>query len=86
LKVSEPEVEFGGVTLVCEAYDAFEECDPDLVFANYKQDNALHKLLAKHHCPKLMDQLPVPSKYWKKEKQFFTRSQVHHQLANYGVT
>ena len=51
----------GGTTaiLTCKLYDALQENAPQLVFLNYKQIDKLQTLLAKHHCPELLDELPI---------------------------
>eukprot|EP00984_Skeletonema_dohrnii_P004869 scaffold1714_cov78-Skeletonema_dohrnii-CCMP3373.AAC.1 len=52
----------GGTTgiLTCKLYDALQENAPQLVFLNYKQIDNLQTLLAnKHHCPELLDELPI---------------------------
>ncbi len=43
----------------CDAHAAFEENDPNLVFIHYKQVDKLQPLLAKHHCPEILDQVPL---------------------------
>uniref|UniRef100_A0A7S1ZXE9 Uncharacterized protein n=1 Tax=Ditylum brightwellii TaxID=49249 RepID=A0A7S1ZXE9_9STRA len=45
--------------LTCKLYDALQENAPQLVFLNYKQIDKLQTLLAKHHCPELLDELPI---------------------------
>lgn len=51
--------EIQATELSCETYGAFEEHDPNLVFIHYKQVDSLQKLLAKHHCPQLLEYPPV---------------------------
>jgi hypothetical protein len=45
--------------LTCRSYNAIQENAPHLVFLHYKQVNKLQTLLAKHHCPELLDKLPI---------------------------
>jgi hypothetical protein len=45
--------------LTCQSYKAIQENAPQLVFLHYKQVDKLQTLLAKHHCPELLDELPV---------------------------
>lgn len=45
--------------LTCQSYKAIQENDPQLVFLHYKQVDKLHTLLAKHHCPEMLDELPI---------------------------
>jgi len=45
--------------LTCQSYKAIQENAPQLVFLHYKQVDKLQKLLAKHHCPELLDELPI---------------------------
>eukprot|EP00984_Skeletonema_dohrnii_P000366 scaffold121_cov108-Skeletonema_dohrnii-CCMP3373.AAC.2 len=47
--------------LTCQSYKAIQENAPQLVFIHYKQVDKLQKLLAKHHCPELLDELPIRS-------------------------
>jgi len=51
----------GGVPniLTCRSYNTIQENAPQLVFLHYKQVNKLQTLLAKHHCPELLDELPI---------------------------
>jgi len=51
----------GGATkiLTCQLYNTIQENEPQLVFLHYKQVNKLKTLLAKHHCPELLDKLPI---------------------------
>jgi len=41
--------------LNCEVYDAIEQNAPNIVFVHYKKVDRLQKLLAKHHCPELLE-------------------------------
>lgn len=45
--------------LTCKAYKAIEENEPNMIFLHYKQANKLQRLLAKHHCPELLDEPPT---------------------------
>mmetsp|Transcript_16243 Transcript_16243/g.27438 ORF Transcript_16243/g.27438 Transcript_16243/m.27438 type:complete len:346 (-) Transcript_16243:49-1086(-) len=45
--------------LTCQSYKAIQENAPQLVFLHYKQVDKLQKLLAKHHCPELLAELPI---------------------------
>lgn len=45
--------------LTCQLYEAIHESAPKLVFLHYKQLDKLQRLLAKHHCPELSNELPV---------------------------
>ena len=51
----------GGATkiLTCQLYNTIQENAPHLVFLHYKQVDKLQAFLAKHHCPELLDELPV---------------------------
>lgn len=42
--------------LTCKAYEAIEQNAPNMIFMHYKQADKLQKLLAKHHCPELMEE------------------------------
>jgi hypothetical protein len=42
-------------SLTCNTYDAIQENDPNFVVIHYKQSDQLQKLLAKHHCPELLE-------------------------------
>jgi len=52
----------------CKAYEALEQHHPNLVFIHYKQFNKLQKLLAKKHCPELLDG-PAIEKNTEKDKE-----------------
>ncbi len=41
--------------MTCEFYSAIEENFPTLVFVHYKQVDKVQKVLAKYHCPNLLD-------------------------------
>ena len=58
--------------LKCKFYDTVQENAPQLVFLNYKQIDKLQALLAKHHCPELLDELPIEKNIavQKKKKTF----------------
>mmetsp|Transcript_2649 Transcript_2649/g.4808 ORF Transcript_2649/g.4808 Transcript_2649/m.4808 type:complete len:353 (-) Transcript_2649:444-1502(-) len=45
--------------LTCKTYKAIEENEPHMIFLHYKQVNKLQRLLAKHHCPELLDEPPM---------------------------
>ena len=45
--------------LTCQSYKAIQENAPQLVFLHYKQVDKLQKLLAKHHCPEMLGELPI---------------------------
>ena len=48
--------------LTCDAYKSIEEnAPPHMLFVHYKQANKLQKLLAKHHCPDLLEAPAVKS-------------------------
>ena len=53
----EEEIGFGASNvLTCDAYKSIEEnAPPHMLFVHYKQANKLQKLLAKHHCPDLLE-------------------------------
>ena len=53
----ELEIGFGASNvLTCDAYKSIEEnAPPHMLFVHYKQANKLQKLLAKHHCPDLLE-------------------------------
>ena len=46
-------------TLTCALYDALQFNHPEFVFVHYKQVDKLQTLLAKNHCPGLLDELPI---------------------------
>jgi len=41
--------------MTCGFYDAMEENFPQMVFVNYKQADRIQEVLAKYHCPNLLD-------------------------------
>jgi len=41
--------------LTCDTFDSIEENFPNIVFIHYTQVNKLQNLIAKHHCPQLLD-------------------------------
>lgn len=45
--------------LTCDTFDALEENAPNMIFIHYKQVNKLQRLIAKNHCPDLVDKPPV---------------------------
>lgn len=45
--------------LTCQSYEAIQDNSPQLVFLHYKQVDKLQRLLAKHHCPEMLDDLPI---------------------------
>jgi len=45
--------------LTCKAYEAIQQNAPNMIFMHYTQADKLQHLLAKHHCPELMEE---PSK------------------------
>jgi len=45
--------------LTCEAYSAIEQNAPNMVIVHYKQTDKLLKILAKHHCPDLLEEPPT---------------------------
>jgi hypothetical protein len=45
--------------LTCAAYEAIEQNAPNMIVVHYEQANKLQKLLAKHHCPELLEELPT---------------------------
>ncbi len=47
--------------LSCSVFDAIEDNKPNMVVVNYKQANRLQKLLAKYHCPELLEDRGVHS-------------------------
>jgi len=53
----EEEIGFGSPEiLTCKAYEAIEQNAPNMIVLHYKQANKLQKLLAKHHCPELLEE------------------------------
>lgn len=49
------EIGFGSTEiLTCNLYEAIEQNAPNMIFIHYKQVGKLQKLLAKHHCPELI--------------------------------
>eukprot|EP00551_Chaetoceros_affinis_P014036 CAMPEP_0203701780 /NCGR_PEP_ID=MMETSP0091-20130426/36952_1 /ASSEMBLY_ACC=CAM_ASM_001089 /TAXON_ID=426623 /ORGANISM="Chaetoceros affinis, Strain CCMP159" /LENGTH=157 /DNA_ID=CAMNT_0050575665 /DNA_START=1 /DNA_END=474 /DNA_ORIENTATION=+ len=54
------EIQMGSPKLLsCDVYRAMEDNLPRLVFVHYKQANKLMKVLAKHHCPKMLNHKDV---------------------------
>ena len=45
--------------LTCQSYEAIQDNSPQLVFLHSKQLDKLQKILAKHHCPEMLDELPI---------------------------
>lgn len=45
--------------LTCQSYEAIQDNSPQLVFLHYKQVDKLQRILAKHHCPEMLDDLPI---------------------------
>eukprot|EP00984_Skeletonema_dohrnii_P006261 scaffold2248_cov136-Skeletonema_dohrnii-CCMP3373.AAC.3 len=45
--------------LTCKSYKAIQDNASQLVFVHYKQLDKLQKLLAKHHCPEILGELPI---------------------------
>eukprot|EP00591_Stephanopyxis_turris_P003297 CAMPEP_0195511740 /NCGR_PEP_ID=MMETSP0794_2-20130614/3953_1 /TAXON_ID=515487 /ORGANISM="Stephanopyxis turris, Strain CCMP 815" /LENGTH=258 /DNA_ID=CAMNT_0040639397 /DNA_START=1051 /DNA_END=1830 /DNA_ORIENTATION=- len=46
--------------LTCGVYDAIvDNAPPNMVFVHYKQVDKLQRLLAKHHCPELLEKQPI---------------------------
>jgi len=62
IKARYGEMGYGGPEILnCDTYKAMEDdSNAKIVFVHYKQVNQLQKLLAKHHCPKLLENsLPI---------------------------
>ncbi len=60
--ISEGHREVGGglpSILTCSVFDALQLNRPQFVFLHYEQVDKLQTLLAKHHCPELLDELPI---------------------------
>jgi len=50
------EIQLGAPDIMsCSFYDAIEKNLPQMVFINYKQADKLQDVLAKYHCPELLD-------------------------------
>jgi hypothetical protein len=47
------------VILSCDLYDAIDDNNPNMLMINYKQVDQLQEVLAKRHCPELLDELPL---------------------------
>jgi len=45
--------------LTCELYDAIREHGPNLIFMNMNNIDTLQSLVAKKHCPNMLDKLPI---------------------------
>ena len=45
--------------LSCSVFDAIDDNKPNMAIVNYKQANRLQKLLAKYHCPELLEEKAV---------------------------
>ncbi len=45
--------------LTCQSYKAIKDSSPQLVFLHYKQVDKLQRILAKHHCPEMLGDLPI---------------------------
>lgn len=45
--------------LTCELYESIKDNRPNLVFMHYKQASRLQKLLAKHHCPDVTEDVRI---------------------------
>jgi len=45
--------------LTCQSYNAIQDNSPQLVFLHYKQVDKLQRILAKHHCPEILGDLPI---------------------------
>ena len=43
--------------LTCETYNCIKDNGANFVFLNYKQASKLQKLLAKHHCPQVTQEI-----------------------------
>mmetsp|Transcript_11016 Transcript_11016/g.13936 ORF Transcript_11016/g.13936 Transcript_11016/m.13936 type:complete len:355 (+) Transcript_11016:138-1202(+) len=48
-------------SLSCSVFDAIEDNKPNMVVVDYKQAGRLQKLLAKYHCPEMLDEEAVHS-------------------------
>mmetsp|Transcript_50818 Transcript_50818/g.99378 ORF Transcript_50818/g.99378 Transcript_50818/m.99378 type:complete len:357 (-) Transcript_50818:90-1160(-) len=57
-----------GRILTCKMYDAIEQNAPNMVFVHYKKADRLQNLLAKHHCPELLEAEHQNEAIHKKEK------------------
>ena len=49
--------------LSCPLYEAIEDNDPNMIMVNFKEADKLQEVLARHHCPELMDELPYHINY-----------------------
>lgn len=45
--------------LSCPLHEAIDDNAPNMIMTNYKQADRLQKVLAKHHCPDLMSEVPT---------------------------
>ncbi len=51
------EIGFGEMEiLTCETYDAIKNNAPNMIFMHYKQVDKLQKMLAKYHCPHMLEE------------------------------
>ena len=58
VKTKHTEIGTGGVEiLTCDLYDAIEQNEPNMIFINFLQVDQLLKVLAKHYCPELLDEM-----------------------------
>ena len=56
IKPKRNELHFGaGYIMTCDFYDVIEINFPQLLFVHYKQADRIQKILAKYHCPDLLD-------------------------------
>ena len=63
------EIGFGSPEiLTCKAYEAIEQNAPNMIVLHYKQANKLQKLLAKHHCPELLEEPPIEANVAKEKR------------------
>ena len=54
--------------MTCKAYEAIEQNAPNMIVLHYKQANKLQKLLAKHHCPELLEEPPIEANVAKEKR------------------
>ena len=76
LQEKKAEVRFGSHNIMtCTFYDAIEQNFPKMVFIHYKYVDEMQKVLAKYHCPELLDELPIKAnlKEYKQTEVFVKR-------------
>ena len=63
-----------GSTLSCQVFDDMQKYGPNIVFVHYKQSSQLQQLLAKHHCPHLVNETVTVNVAEEKPATVFVRT------------